>query len=131
MGLRSVGKPHREKEDRLQKGEGDRGGKAEGELLQVAADESPDEAHGEQHGEQREGGRDDGAEDLACALEHGLLEAESHGAVPLHVLRDDDRVVHHDSDGDDQCQQGHEIEGEPGEPVQDGRGGQGDGNCRE
>ena len=88
----------------------------------------PDEAHRDQHRKDGEGGGHDRAEDLARALEHRFLEAESHGAVALDVLRDHDRIVHDDADRDDQREQGHQVQGEAGQPVEHRGGGQRDGN---
>ena len=79
-----------------------------------------DETDREEDRQQGEGGGNDGAEDLARALEDGLLQAEAHCAVPFHVLRDDDGIIHDDPDGNDEGQQGHEVEGEPRQAVQQG-----------
>ena len=60
---------------------------------------------GQEHGKERKGGGDNGAEHLARAAKHGFFQAEAHDEVALHVLRDDDRVIHHDPDGGDQREQ--------------------------
>ena len=70
----------------------------------------------------------DGAEDLAGPLQDGLLLAETHDPVSLDVLRDDDRVVDHDADGDDHGEHRHEVQGETGKVVEHGRRREGDGH---
>ena len=50
-----VREAHGQEEERLEQGQENRGGKAEGELLEIASDEAAHEADGNQHRKQRQG----------------------------------------------------------------------------
>ena len=125
--LGRVSEAHRQEEYRLEEGEGHGRGQAERELDEVAAEHSSNKAHGQEDRQEGEGCRDDRAEDLARPLEHGLLEGEAHLPIALDVLGYDDRIVDDYTNCDDQGQEGHEVEGEAHEAVEDRGRRQGDG----
>ena len=49
--------------------------------------------------------------ELAGTPESGFLERDALFQVAVHVFHHDDRIVHHEADGEHQCQERHEVDG--------------------
>ncbi len=79
----------------------------------------PQKTDGEKHREQRQRGRHDGAEDFAGPLQDRLHHVVAHVPVPLYVFRDNDGVVHDDTDADDHGLERNKVERKAAQVVED------------
>ena len=94
--------------------EGDhrRPGDRKRELAVELSGDARDEGRRHEHRAQHEGNGDQGGTHLIHALVRGLARGEAGRDVALDVLHHDDRIVHHDADGEHQAEQGKVVERE-------------------
>jgi hypothetical protein len=97
-----------------------------------AADELADVApHHHERDEGRDRGRgagEDGEVDLGQPLDRGLPGRKAQVEVALDAVRHDDRLVHHDADGDDQGRDGDLVQRHVGDALEAEGHGQGQGD---
>ena len=104
--------------DRLQRERVDRaddrgGGDDERELAEDLPGDAGQEGGGHEDRDQRQGDAHHRAGELLHGLDGRFLGRHPLLDVVGAVLHDDDGVVHHDADGQDQGEQGHQVHGEP------------------
>ena len=89
---------------------GDRHGQRE--LLIELARDAGDEGGGNEHRAQHESDRNHRPADLVHRLVGRLHRGQAFRKMAFDVLHNDDRVVHHDADGQHQAEQGQVVQGE-------------------
>ena len=120
-----AGGHHRGEREGDDAGDQHRAGKGEGELAEERSGQPPLDADRGVDGRQGDRHRDDRTEEFATAP-HGSMEGGEAGVeMALHVLHDDDRVIHHEADRQHDGEEGEEIDGEPEEGHDEGRPDQG------
>ncbi len=113
---------HRRERERDEKGHQHPERHHHGERAQELPDDAGNEDHGREDRHQRHRGSDHREGHLAAAFHggpHRVLDQVL--AVAVDVLQDDDGVVHHDADEEQEREQRHRIEG-VAEEVHDGNG---------
>ena len=93
--------------DRCRGGDGDR------ELLEEGTLQSGDESGRQEDADEHERNREQGAADFVHRLVRGFLGRHALFDVALDVLDDDDGVVDHDADGENQAKQRQRVERDP------------------
>ena len=88
------------------------GGDHQGELPEELPGDAGHEGGGQKDRREHQGDADDRAGQLLHGLDGRLARVEAFFDVNRGVLDDDDGVVHHDADGQDQGEQGHQIDRE-------------------
>ena len=107
-------------------------GHGQGERPEQLAGQVADEGDGQEDGHGGQGGRRDGAGDFADGGQDGGDLVLAVAQVPLDVLDDHDRVVHHAADRDGERAEGEDVERVAGgrEPDERDQQGQRDGHGR-
>ena len=109
--LEEVCAHHRRQGERDERGDRHCPGQREGELREQRAGESALEADRDVDGDQHHGDRDDGAGQFAGRIQRRLAGWLAKLHVAVDVLDHDDRIIHHQADGQHQCQQGQQVDG--------------------
>src|SRR5690606_21767310 len=78
----------------------------------IGAHHPGNKGHGKHGGNYGEGRQNGGVSDLVDGEQGGILEGQPfHLEMAVHVLRDDDGIIHHDPGDKDQCEEGDPIQG--------------------
>ena len=88
------------------------GGDDQGELAEDLAGDAGQESRREKDRDQGQGDAHDGADQLAHGLHGRMLGRQAFFDVIGAAFHDDDGIVDHDADGQDQGEHGHEVDGE-------------------
>jgi hypothetical protein len=105
---------HRGQTERNEGGNHDRAGHRDPELVEQPPGGPLEERKGREHGDQRHGRRDHGEGDLSRPVQRRRRRVLPQLIlVPERVLHHDDRVIHHDPDGQDQREQRQVVDREP------------------
>ena len=96
-------------------------GDGEGELLVELPGQAADERSRNEHRAEHQRGGNDGAGHFAHGLACGIEWVQPFLDVSLHVLDDDDGVIHHDPDGEHEAEERQRIDGEA-HGMHDGEG---------
>ena len=116
MGLQQERRERRRERQRVEARDDDGGRDRHGELLVELPGDAAEEGERHEHRREHQRDRDDRARDLAHRLVRRLARRHAVLDVPLDVLDDDDRVVHHDADREHQAEQRQHVDREAEQP---------------
>jgi hypothetical protein len=109
--LEQPGAEHRRERQRHETRDEDRAGHGDAEFVEELAGVALQEGERHEDRHQRRGGRHHGEADLLRAVARGLFRRFAElFLVSVGVLKHDDGIIHHDADGDGQCEQGEVVD---------------------
>ncbi len=118
-GAQEPGAHHRGERERHDSGDDHGAGEGERELAEERAGQASLDADRRVHRRQRDRHGDDRAGELPRRLDRGVERLFSQVEMPLHVLDDDDRVVHDETDGQHDAEKRQKVDREPGHQHQE------------